>query len=264
MRIDSRRWWGWWLGAACAVILVILSGLSSQDGVVAQSDSTDSVPVGPVRPVDERLPEGVLEIVNFHCSAIEGNFSAVAGPSETATVPTDDATCQRGDASFLVADDAAEAAVATAGADGVVRLTGLAEGKGIAIDVATGNTVTFDIAPEARTVVTFWTEVDARGEPSNTISAASVAGGEWNARGSGDLTVGQGDDLGDIVQPALSMIVEPTVAPPVVIDAGQVVSLSTTGEGNAGGGGDALVFLIALVALLLLGAVTRWRQPRVA
>ena len=247
-----------------AGILAILSGFSSPVGVTAQPDPADSVPVGPVRPVAERLPEGILEIVHFRCSTIEGNFSAVAGPSETATVAVDDATCQRGDASFLVTDAAAEGAVATAGADGMVRLTGLAEGKGIAIETATGNTVTFDVDPEARMVVTFWTEVNARGEPAKPISADAAAGAEWDAAGLDDVATGQGGDIVDIFQPALSTIVEPTTAPPVVINAGQITSLPATGEGNAGGRGDALVFLFAFVALVLLGAVARWRQPRLA
>ncbi len=264
MRIDSPRQQGWWRGAAFAAILAIFAGYSSEAGVTAQSDPSDSVPVGPVRPVAERAPEGTLEIVHFRCSTIEGNFSAVAGPSETATVPDADVTCQRGDASFLVTDAAAEAAVATAGADGMVRLTGLAEGKGIAIETATGNTVTFDVAPEGRTVVTFWTEVNARGEPAKPISADTAAGAEGDAAGLDDVAAGQGRDFVDIVQPALAAIVEPTAAPPVVINAGQITSLPATGEGNAGGRGDALVFLIAFVALLLLGAVARWRQPNLA
>jgi hypothetical protein len=67
--------------------------------------------------------------------------------------------------------------------------------------------------------------------------------------------------LVDAVQPAFAAIGAPTAAPPVAIDAARVTTLSATGEGNAGGNGDTLVFFLGLVALLLSAVLLRrpWR-----
>jgi len=248
----------WQRIGAIALLATMLGAATEPAGASGQADA--DVPVGPVRPVDERPEEGILHIVHLRCTAIEGNFSAVLGPLETGAPPTDDATCQRGSASFLVTDAAAEAAVAEAGADGEVRLTGLAIGKGMAIETATGNAVAFDIGLDTQTVVTFWTQVNAEGQVAKPISAGAGGAASADSAASQDLSevaTGQGGDLVDVVSPALAAIGQPTAAPPVAIDAAQVTTLPITGEGNAGGNGDTLVLVLGLAALLVLGILAR-------
>lgn len=259
MRIQSPAIWQSMV--ALALLATILGLGAERAGAAAQAGA--DVPVGPVRPVDERPEEGVLHIIHLRCTAIEGNFSAVIGPLETGAPPADDATCQRGGASFLVTDAAAEAAVADAGADGEVRLSGLAIGKGMVIETATGNAVTFDIAPDTQTVVTFWTQVNAQGQAAKPISA-SAAGANAGAGGDlGGVAAGQGGDVVDVVQPALAAIGEPTAAPPVAIDAARVTTLPATGEGNAGGNGDTLVLFVGLGVLILLSVFASTRRKAI-